>query len=88
MTWYRTFLIVTGCSIVGMLMGGLFGWAGASIAPEFFRSLLGPWQQSADPLGTAVFLGATAGIVLGGALGCFGLLIQFALECRRREPKE
>jgi hypothetical protein len=86
MTWHRIFLIVTGCAIVGMLMGGLFGWGAGKIAPDLFRTILAPWQASIEPVGAAVFLGATAGVLLGGGLGCFGILIQFALEWRRQGP--
>lgn len=86
MAWHRVFLIVTGCALVGMILGGLFGWAGGKISPDLFRTLLAPWQ-TIEPLGAAVFLGATAGVLLGGGLGCFGVLIQFALEWRRQGAK-
>ncbi|MEI7730697.1 MAG: hypothetical protein WCO56_14080 [Verrucomicrobiota bacterium] len=42
----------------------------------------------AQPVGVATFLGATVGVLLGGGLGCFGILIQFALQWRRREPAD
>lgn len=83
MTLKQTFLVVTGCALAGMLMGGLFGFASGSIAPEFFRHLI-PWQD-VEPVGLATFAGGTVGVLLGGGLGCFCILIQLALQWRRRD---
>ena len=66
-----------------MVMGGLFGFASGKITPDFFRHII-PWQD-VEPVGVATFFGATAGIVLGGGLGCFGIIIQLILQCRRRD---
>lgn len=82
MTWKSVFLIVTGCAMAGMVMGGLFGFASGIITPKFFSHII-PWSD-VEPVGVATFFGATAGILLGGALGCFGLLVQIIMECRRR----
>ena len=81
MTWKHTFLAVTGCALAGMLMGGLFGYGAGRITPDFFRHII-PWQD-VEPVGIATFLGATAGVLLGGGLGCFAILIQFVLEWRK-----
>lgn len=85
MTWYRVFFVVTGCSLLGMLMGGLFGLGAGAITPAFFRHII-PWQD-VDPLGTATFFGATVGVVLGGGLGCFGILIQLVVEWRKAKAQ-
>lgn len=84
MTWKHTFLIVTGCALAGMVLGGLFGFASGKIAPDFFRHII-PWED-VEPVGVATFFGATAGVVLGGGLGCFSILIQFILQSKRRDP--
>jgi hypothetical protein len=82
MSWKLTFLAVTGCALVGMLMGGLFGFGGGMMTPDFFRHLI-PWRD-VEPVGFATFLGATAGVLLGGGLGCFAVLVQFALQWRKK----
>jgi hypothetical protein len=86
MTWKRTFLIVTGCSLAGMILGGGFGFASGKIAADFFKHII-PWSD-VEPVGVATFFGATAGVLLGGGLGCFGLLIQLALNWRRKDSAE
>jgi len=82
MTWKRVFLVVTGCALAGMVMGGAFGFASGKITPEFFRRII-PWQE-VEPAGVATFFGATAGVLLGGGLGCFGVVVQGILEWRKR----
>ncbi len=82
MTWIKVFLIVTGCALAGMLMGGLFGFASGSITPRFFAHII-PWTD-VEPVGVATFFGATAGVILGGSLGGFGVLMQVIVECNRR----
>jgi len=82
MTWKSTFLVVTGCALAGMVLGGTFGFAAGKITPDFFRHII-PWQD-VEPIGVATFFGATAGVLLGGVLGCFGILIQFILQWRKK----
>jgi len=82
MTIKRTFIVVTVAALVGLVIGGLFGLGAGEIAPEFFRHIV-PWHD-VEPVGFAVFCGATAGVVLGGGLGCFGVILQFISECRRK----
>lgn len=84
MSLRNTFLAISGCALVGMLMGGLFGYASGKITPDFFRHLI-PWQD-VEPVGFASFLGATTGVLLGGGLGCFAALLQFLLLWKRRAP--
>jgi len=82
MTWKHIFLAVSGCALAGMVLGGLFGFAAGKIAPVFFRHII-PWQD-VEPVGVATFFGATTGVLLGGGLGCFGILIQFILQWRKK----
>jgi hypothetical protein len=83
MGWKHIFLIVTGCALAGMILGSLFGFAAGKITPDFFRHVI-PWQD-VEPVGVATFFGATAGVLLGGGLGCFGIIIQFFLQWRKRD---
>lgn len=83
MNWKHTFFVVTGCALAGMVMGGLFGGVSGRIASDFFRHLI-PWQD-VEPVGFAAFLGATTGVILGGGLGCFAILLQFALLWKKRD---
>jgi len=82
MTIRKIFIIVTVASLAGLLMGGLFGFAAGKMTPDFFRHII-PWQD-VEPVGFATFGGATSGVLLGGGLGCFGVLIQFVSEFRRK----
>ena len=82
MTWKRIFAVVTIASVLGMVMGGLFGLAAGRLVPDFFRHLI-PWQDI-EPAGMATLLGATAGVLLGGALGCFGVMIQSLMQWKTR----
>jgi NhaP-type Na+/H+ or K+/H+ antiporter len=82
-TWQKIFAAVTVSALIGMAMGALFGLAAGGLAPDFFRHLI-PWQDVA-PRGFAILLGATAGVLLGGALGCFGIAVQMVLHWRVRD---
>lgn len=84
MNWKHVFLVVTGCALAGMLMGGLFGFSAGKTTPDFFKHLV-PWHD-VEPVGLATFFGATCGILLGGGLGCFGIIVQGVLQWRRRDP--
>lgn len=74
MTVAKVFVVVTVGALAGMLLGGVFGAAAGAVAPDLFRALV-PWAQL-EPIGSAAVLGATAGVLLGGGLGVFGLLLQ------------
>jgi len=82
MTWKKIFLTVTITALVGMVLGGLFGFASGKITPDFFRHII-PWQD-VEPVGVATFFGATAGVILGGGLGSFGIIIQTILELKKK----
>jgi hypothetical protein len=82
MTWKQIFLIVTGCALAGMVMGGLFGLGAGKLTPDFFRQVI-IWQD-VEPVGFATFCGATVGVLLGGGLGIFGIIVQVGLQLRKR----
>jgi len=81
MTIRRTFVAVTVAALAGLVMGGVFGLAAGKTTPDFFRHII-PWQD-VEPVGFATFGGATVGVLLGGGLGCFGVLLQLIFEWRR-----
>jgi hypothetical protein len=81
-TWKKIFAIVTIAALLGMGMGGLFGLVAGRVALDFFRHLI-PWQD-VEPAGFAMLLGGTAGVLLGGALGCFGVIVQTLLQWKAR----
>ena len=83
MTWKKIFVSVTTAALAGMVMGGLFGFAAGTLAPEFFRHLI-PWQD-VEPVGLATVIGAAGGVILGGGLGCFGVIVQAYLDLKRKE---
>lgn len=78
----KIFLTVTVSSLVGMVMGGLFGLVAAKLTPDFFRHIV-PWSD-VEPVGFATFAGAVAGVLLGGALGCFGIVVQIISERKKK----
>ena len=82
MTWKHVFTVVTGCALAGMVLGGMFGFGAGKITPDFFRHII-PWQD-VEPVGISTFLGATAGIVLGGGLGCFAVIVQGVFQWKKR----
>jgi hypothetical protein len=82
MTIRKTFITVTLAALAGLVMGGLFGFAAGKMTPDFFRHFI-PWRD-VEPVGFATFGGATTGVLLGGGLGCFAVLIQFLLELRKK----
>ena len=80
------FVIVTVASLIGMVMAGAFGYASAILAPKLFETLV-PWAQL-EPTGTATVLGAMVGVLLGGGLGVFAVLIQLcSVLLGKREKK-
>ena len=86
MNWKHVFLVVAGCAITGMLMGGAFGFAAGKITPDFFRRII-PWQE-VEPAGVATFFGAMTGVLLGGGLGCFAILIQALFPWKKEHPAD
>jgi membrane protein YqaA with SNARE-associated domain len=84
--WKQIFAAVTGSALAGMVLGGLFGYFSGKLTPDFFARLI-PWRD-VEPIGLATFFGATVGIVLGGALGCFGIIIQTIVQMRREKEQK
>jgi len=86
MNWKQIFLAVTGAALAGMILGGLFGFASGKITPDLFSRII-PWQN-VEPVSVATFCGATAGIILGGGLGCFGIVIQTIVQSRKEKQNK
>jgi hypothetical protein len=83
MKWLRVYLIVTAGALVGMALGGVFGLGAGLLAPELFMHLI-PWSD-VEPLGAAIVCGAATGILLGGGLAVFALILQTVTTRRRKE---
>mgnify|MGYP001225525080 CR=1 FL=1 len=77
--WMRILALVSLGALAGMVMGGLFGFGAGSLAPNFFAHLI-PWCDVA--LGATVF-GGIAGVLLGGALATFGVIVQIWMERKK-----
>lgn len=78
----RAITIVTAVALFGMLLGAAFGWVAASIAPSFFNRVM-PWTE-VEPVGFATVLGAFGGVMCGGALGVFAMILQAIADWRDR----
>ncbi len=78
----RVIATVTAVALFGMLLGAAFGWGAATIAPSFFKSVM-PWKEI-EPVGFATVLGAFGGVMCGGALGVFALILQAIADWRKR----
>ena len=70
---WAVFAFVTVGAIVGMVMGGLFGFAAGRMAPDVFKHML-MWTEL-EPVGTATMMGAAGGVVCGGLLAAFAVAI-------------
>ncbi len=70
----KIFILVTVSALIGMVMGGAFGCVAAIISPGLFATLI-PWIEL-EPIGAATVLGAIVGVMLGGGLGVFTVVIQ------------
>lgn len=82
MTIGKTFVSVSLAALAGLFLGGVFGFIAGKITPDFFQHII-PWRD-VEPVGFATFVGSTIGVLLGGALGCFGVLLQFVWEWRKK----
>ncbi len=72
------FITVTVCALIGMVMGGAFGYAAGRIGPDLFENMF-PWTEF-EPAGVATVLGAFGGVICGGCLGVFAVLMQWLGE--------
>ena len=83
LNFFTVFGLVTVAALVGMVMGGLFGLGAGNLAPDLLSKAV-PWDP-VQPVGTAIVLGATAGVLLGGGLGVFGVIVQLIYALLRRK---
>ena len=62
-------------ALTGMLLGGAFGFGAGQLAPGLFQVLfpLGPVIE--QPVGAAIVIGASGGVLCGGALAAFVLML-------------
>jgi len=58
-TTWSIFAFATLGAIIGMMMGGLFGYGAGHVAPKFFTHLV-MWAEF-EPIGTATMMGAADG---------------------------
>lgn len=74
--------IVIAVAGVGLVLGATFGYVAGRIAPSFFQHMLAmPGNPiEVEPLGTATLIGAAGGVVLGGCLGGFAILMSVASQ--------
>ena len=79
----RTIVTVTASALLGMALGGAFGYASGRVAPVLFELQLIP-HEKIDPLATATVLGASGGVFCGGALGAFAIVVQMIVEWKRK----
>jgi NhaP-type Na+/H+ or K+/H+ antiporter len=83
--------IVITVAGVGLLLGAVFGYVAGRIAPSFFQHMMAMPDNPIDvePRGTATLLGATGGVILGGMLGGFSVLMNVASQwiAMRRETR-
>lgn len=70
---WAIFAFVTLGALIGMVMGGLFGYAAGQVAPKFFTHLV-MWAEL-EPVGTATVIGAAGGVLCGGGLAVFAVAI-------------
>lgn len=79
----RTIMTVTATSLLGMFLGGLFGSAAGTIAPQLFELQVSP-DEKIDAVAAAAIFGAAGGVFCGGALGAFAILVQAFVEMKNK----
>ncbi len=80
------FVIVTVAALIGMVLAGVFGYVSALLAPKLFETLV-PWAEL-EPTGTATVLGAMVGVLLGGGLGVFAVVVQLCADWMKGRGKK
>lgn len=83
MTWKTVAIILVGCALGGMLLGGLLGLVSAMITPRFFAHLI-PWDD-VGPVGFTTFCGGVIGLICGAIVGLIGLIIQLICDCQHHQ---
>ena len=65
---------------LGLVLGAVFGYGAGTLAPGFFKHLLtSPGHNvELEPVATATMMGAFGGVMLGGCLGAFAVLMHVA----------
>jgi hypothetical protein len=66
---------VTFTALLGMAIGGAFGYAASQISPDFFAHFVS-WTVFENSEGVAVVLGSFGGVLCGGLLGGFAVAVQ------------
>ena len=85
----RTILTVTATALLGMVLGGMFGFLAGHVAPGLFDLRITQVAiEKLDPIAAATVLGASGGVFCGGALGAFAIIVQMIVEWSngRRRP--
>ena len=89
MTVIKVFVITIAGALLGMLMGGLFGAGAGMMAPNLFQMTI-YLEELGNPVKSATVLGSTVGVLLGGSLAVFGIIVELlsqqkneAIEKRR-----
>ncbi|MBI1323603.1 hypothetical protein GC170_10515 [bacterium] len=81
----RTIVTVTASALLGMTLGGAFGYAAGHVSPGLFELRITPVAiEKLDPVAAATVLGAAGGVFCGGALGAFAILVQMIAEFKRK----
>ena len=76
------FFFVTGGALFGLILGGLFGWGAGNLAPDFFKHSL--IFHEIEPVGASTVLGAFGGVVCGGLLAAFAIVVQLINDVTSR----
>ena len=67
-------LIVVGTALLGLLLGGVFGYAAGRRGPGWCETC---WAYDpVDPVGMAMVMGGFGGVMCGGALGGFAVIVE------------
>ena len=82
----RIFVLITAGALGGMFMGAIFGVCAGRLTPTFFAHFI-PWND-VEPVGFACVLAATGGLLLGGGLAIFSLLLHLVLRLAARAKSD